>query len=81
MSSQQALPSGNPMGGRIINVQDVRAQDATGAWVPGRNVTYQLSSGHTGTVFVPLTQFTPENVRAAVMADAQTLSDVAGLTF
>lgn len=65
---------------KIVQVTDRTDQDATGAYVKGRLVTYQLASGHTGTVFVPLAVFSTDSVRAAVMADAQTLADVAGLT-
>jgi hypothetical protein len=76
-------PPGQPVQatGKVISVVDGTGQDAQGNWAQGRRVTYQLSSGHTGTVFVPLAAFSAESVRAAIAADAQKLADVANLTF
>lgn len=74
-----ALPAG--LSGKVISVTDARGQDPAGSWVPGRNVTYQLNSGHTGTVFVALSSFNPESVKAAILADAVKIAGVANITF
>lgn len=80
--SVASAPGGNAQPtGRVISITDMTSQDGTGAWVKGRSVTYQLTSGHTGTVFVPLSTFSVDAVRAAVQADAQKLADVANLSF
>jgi hypothetical protein len=65
---------------RVINVADSTGQDATGRWVAGRAVTYQLQSGATGTVFVPNSLFSADSVRAAVAAEAATLDAVTKLS-
>lgn len=77
--AQSPFPAG--ISGRVVNVTDAKGQDPSGNWVPGRNVTYQLSTGHTGTVFVPLSTFGVESVSAAIAADAQKLAAVASIRF
>jgi hypothetical protein len=67
--------------GQVISVVDKTAQDATNAWVPGETVTYQLSTGQTGSVWLPKSQATPDAVRAAVMADAERLAGIASIKF
>jgi hypothetical protein len=67
--------------GRVVSVADGQGQNAQGTWTKGKNVTYQLTSGQTGTVFIPADVFSVESVTAAVKAEAQKLADVANLTF
>jgi hypothetical protein len=67
--------------GQVTNVQAGQGQNDQGQWVKGKNVTYQLSGGQTGTVFIPDSMFNPDMVKAAVRADAQKLADVHNLTF
>lgn len=81
MSDQSGLNTAVQATGKVLSITDARGQDPTGNWVPGRNVVYQLASGHTGTVWVPLDSFSPEAVKAAVVADATKLAQVANLTF
>ena len=81
MSDMVASPFPAGVSGRVVSVTDTRGQDPSGNWVPGRNVTYQLSTGNTGTVFVPLSTFGVESVSAAIAADAQKLAAVASLKF
>ena len=54
-------------------------QDATGQFVQGRKITYQLASGTVGTVFVPNTTLTPDAARTAIEADAAKVSAIDGL--
>lgn len=65
---------------KVLQVTDGQGQDATGRFVNGKNVTYQLSAGQTGTVFVPASQFDPDTVKSMVAAAAGNLAQVANLT-
>lgn len=70
----------NGPGWKVIQVADGQGQDATGRFVAGKNVTYQLASGHSGTVFVPAVQFNPDTVKAAIAADAANLDAISNLS-
>ena len=53
--------------------------------VPGRltqgyRVTFRTGQGHTGTVFIPLAQYRPDAVRAAVASQAALLDAVGNLS-
>jgi hypothetical protein len=74
------VPPAQPTG-RVVTVTDAQGQNSQGQWVKGRQVTYQLVSGQTGTVFVPGAEFSVDAVRAAIQADASKLADVVNLTF
>jgi hypothetical protein len=75
-----SLPAG--VSGKVVNISmPLRQQDQTGQWVYGRTVTYQLSSGLSGSVFVPSDGFTQDAVRAAVVADATKLHQASQVTF
>lgn len=54
--------------------------DQSGAPVNVMTVTFQLADGTVGSVNVPLTAYTPDNVRAAIAAKAATLDAVNNLT-
>lgn len=75
------LPSGPGMGiqVKVISITDATGPDPMGGFTKGRNVTYQLSTGHTGTVFIPLNSFNADAVKAAIANDARTIAQVAGL--
>ena len=75
-----AGPPSQPVRWRVLNAIDGTGQDAGGRYVVGKNVTYQLESGQTGTVFIAGTSFTPEQVSAAIRAEAQNLADVLNLS-
>jgi hypothetical protein len=51
----------------------------SGAPVRGMKVAFRLADGTTGSVFVPDTQYTAENVRAAILARVAVLEAVKGL--
>jgi hypothetical protein len=65
---------------RVIGITEATGPDPSGRFTQGRNVTYQLASGLTGTVFIPLAGFTEDTVAAAVNLDAQTLHNVSQLS-
>jgi len=51
-----------------------------GNYGPGYNVSFRLASGTVGTVFVPASQYSVENVRAAINAHYPSLAAVDGLS-
>jgi hypothetical protein len=73
-------PAAQPSG-RVMSVMDGQGQNAQNQWVRGKQVTYQLTTGQTGTVFIPDSDFNVDGVRAALAAAAQKLADVSNLTF
>lgn len=79
MPAIQPYNEGAGVAWRVINVQDGQGQDATGRYVNGKTVTYQLASGHSGTVFVPNGQADPDTVRAMVQQEAANLAAIANL--
>jgi hypothetical protein len=64
---------------QVISVVDGSGQDTTGRYVQGKTVTYQLKSGHTGTVFVPGTNATPDAVAGLIRQAAANLNAIASL--
>ena len=52
----------------------------TGQPQTGKVVTYQLSTGQQGTVFIPDAQFNPDGVKAAIGPIAENLAAILGLT-
>jgi len=77
-AANQAAASG---GGRVVSVVDDRGRDASGNFVVGKTVTYQLGSGQTGSVFVPGSPVSADAIRAAVTADAAELAKALNITF
>ena len=64
----------------VNNAQQTTAQDATGRFTKGWEVTYQLDTGHTGTVFVPGDVLNQDQVKAAINQSANALYGVVNLT-
>jgi hypothetical protein len=71
---------GGPVTYDVIQQSQRQVQTAGGMFVPGFSVTFRLSNGHIGTVDVPLSDYTPANVAAAIKAKAAVMVAVAGLT-
>jgi hypothetical protein len=67
-------------GWKVTGANQTTGQDQTGRYVNGFEVTYQLKSGATGSVFVPKDGFNEDAVRAAVDAAARTLANVLNIT-
>lgn len=65
---------------KVTGQQTASGQDTNGSFVRGRNITYQLADGTTGSVFVPNSSYTPEAVKAAIAADADKVAAVSMLT-
>jgi len=76
-----------PIAGSVGNVawavtgaQQGTGQTASGQYVRGWEVAYQLGSGHAGTVFLPGPELVPDLVRAATAAAAAQLAAVLNLS-
>ena len=65
---------------KVTGQQAATGQDSNGSFVRGRNITYQLADGTSGSVFVPNSNYTAEAVKAAIAADAEKVAAVAKLT-
>lgn len=78
--SNQLPPSNLGISVKVLNISDGQGPNPAGGFVKGRNVTYQLSTGHTGTVFIPMDSFNEDAVRAAIATDAANVARVANLT-
>lgn len=65
---------------RVVNVTQGVGQDPTGRYVNGFEVTYQLKSGLSGTVFLAKDAFNEDAVAAAVSSAAATLYNVSQLS-
>lgn len=66
-------------GWTITTQQETTAPDQSGRYVPGVRIGFRTREGISGTVFVPDTQYTPENVRALVTARVVQMLLVGGL--
>jgi len=66
-------------GWKVTNVTETAGQNPAGRFVAGFEVTYQLKSGLTGTVFLPKESFNEDAVAAAVGQAAQILHNVSQL--
>jgi|HubBroStandDraft_2_1064218.scaffolds.fasta_scaffold822907_2 hypothetical protein len=64
----------------VTNQRQTTAQDSTGKYVPVVAVTFQLASGTTATVTVPVSVYSQANVTAAIDAYAAQLAAVDGLS-
>lgn len=65
---------------KITGQPQASGPDGNGGFTRGRNVTYQLADGTTGTVFVPNANLTPDFVKAAIDDDAARVAAIAQLT-
>jgi hypothetical protein len=79
MSSYTAIGSGGTAW-RVIGIADGTGQDAAGRYVMGKNVTFQLKSGPSGTVFVPGPHATAEAAAALIQVEADELEAMANLS-
>jgi hypothetical protein len=65
---------------KVTGAVQTVARGPNGVYAPGWEVTYQLDTGHTGTVFLPNQSFNPDMVKQAISQDAAKLFDVVNLT-
>ena len=65
---------------KVIDTKTGTGADATGRYVQGYAINYQLKTGQTGTVFIPKANYTKDAATAAIMADAAQLAEVSNLS-
>lgn len=71
--------NGSGSGWRVTGQAQVTDVGDDARFVEGMRVAFTTGAGHSGSVFLPLTAFTPDNVRAAIDARAQTMDAIAAL--
>lgn len=54
--------------------------DRTGRVVPGYDIYFTTSGGHSGSIFVPNAQFTPESVKPLLQLAANNLDAIGNLS-
>lgn len=75
-----SYPGPGSVAWKVISVADGTGPDATGRYVNGKTVTYQLRSGHTGTVFVPGPNANPDAAAVLIRQEAANLEAIANLS-
>jgi hypothetical protein len=60
--------------------QSTVQQDQSGRAVRGYQVTFTLSTGQTGEVFIPAAQFVPDQAKTAIAAAAANLAAIVNLS-
>lgn len=66
-------------GWRVTGQTQITQPDETGRFVEGLVVSFVTGLGHAGSVFIPLSAATPDNVRVAIEARAATMNSIAML--
>lgn len=79
-SSVQYYGAGGAVPWQIVNVVDSQGQGPSGGFTKGKDITFQLAGGQTGTFFVPLASFNPDAVKGLAASEAAKLQAVLGLT-
>lgn len=74
------MTEAQPVTWRVTGQVERTQIDPTGRPVQGMTVTFQTGSGTTGSVWLPLPLYTPDNVRKAIGEAASGIEAVAGLT-
>lgn len=69
-----------PSGWTVIGQRQTQELNGGQQFVKGVEITFRTGDGVTGNVFVPLTQFDPAHVTAAVSAQAAQLDAIGSLS-
>lgn len=78
MSNPQ--PNGGPVTYHVTGQTEGQGRNASGAFIPGVTVTFAMSNGHGGTVFIPSDRYDPENVKAAIEVRVRQIKDVGAIS-
>lgn len=70
------IPSNGPATWTITQQIQTTGRAPSGQYVPGVRVAFAVDSGHSGEVFFPTAEYTPDNVRAKVEAAARLMRDI-----
>lgn len=73
-------PAGVGVAWKVVTTVPTTGFDISGKAVPGRNVTYQTSTGVTGTVFIPSTVTDTAAQKDMIGADAARATSLQNLT-
>lgn len=76
------MPDSPPVPGTgwsVISQVTKISPNAAGALVPGMEITFQTSSGQTGTVFVPQVVYTVDKAREMIAAQVLVMDQVQAL--
>lgn len=74
------VPDAPQTGWEILDQQETVDEGPSGSIVRGMRVYFRTGKQLRGSVFIPINQYTPTNVRAAVAALAAQLDQVQGST-
>ena len=75
-TAPEPAPSTLYPGTVIISTTEDTGPDATGNYVTGRTIVFQIATGDVGTVWVPLAGLTTASVAAAINAYAEALAAI-----
>lgn len=73
-------PSTPSQGWRVVSQQETLAPAASGTFTRGIQVFFVTARGNTASVFLPESQYSADNVRAAIAAKVANLDGVSDLT-
>lgn len=73
-------PSGGPVTYHVTGQIEGTGRNNAGAFIPGVTVTFAMSNGHGGTVFIPQDRYDAANVKAAIEARVAQIRDVGNIT-
>jgi len=65
---------------RVTGQMQTTRPSPSGEFVDGWLITFTTAAGNTGTVFVPSSQYTPDQVRAAIAAQARVMDEISAMT-
>jgi hypothetical protein len=74
------MTQGNGSGWRVVSQAQTTDVDMDNRFVEGLRVSFVTGRGHSGSVFVPLAQATPDNVAAVISDRAAVMDEIAGLS-
>jgi len=72
----QVVPNGSAPGTYVTGQQEQVGLNSRGQAENGYRVSFTTGGGVDGSVFVPISQYTPDNVKAAIVAHASQLDQV-----
>ncbi len=63
----------------VTNQLETTKPNAAGQYVDGVSVSFQTANGLIGSIFVPHTQYNPENVKGLINAKVEAMQSIQGL--
>lgn len=76
----QSTPMGGNSGWTVTSQQEATDTADNGQFVPGYRIYFRTNAGHSGSVFVPRTQYTVEAVRTIIATHADQLDQIGSLS-